>query len=195
MLLAGCCPVVLLALLWLLPLLVLLLLLVLLTPLGFACAALAARCVSSLVVAVGFCSANGGVGLAAAGAVAVAAVAGGLVLAAVVACGSASLFGTVLACGFVTSSSTVVIVSECGRLGRGAGCAARCRSSLAEALILLLVPWLGELLANNPMPGFFQPEGLSCRWSCCKSREPMTTTALCTSDAYDSECHPTHDFT
>ena len=53
---------------------------------GFACATLAARCVWSLAVAGGFCSAYGGVGLAAAGAVAVNAVPGGVGLAAVVRC-------------------------------------------------------------------------------------------------------------
>ena len=139
-------------------------------------------------VAGGFCSAIGGVGLAAAGAVAVAAVAGGLVVAAVVACDSGSLLGIVLAFGSGTSSSTLVLVSVCGRLGRGAGCAARCRSSLAAV-------WLDELFPKNESPDFFQREGFSSRWSCSKSREPMTTTALCVSDACSSWCHPTHDFT
>ena len=52
---------------------------------GFACATLAARCVSSLL-----CSSTGGVGFAAAGGVPLAAVAGGVVLAAVVVCGSST---------------------------------------------------------------------------------------------------------
>ena len=145
--------------------------------------------------AVAVAAVAGGVGFVAAGAVAVAAVAGGGGLTAGVLCGSGTLFGTVLACGSVFSSSPAVLVSGCGCLGQGAGCAARCRLSLAEALMLLLVTWLDELLSNNAMPGFSQPEGLSCRWSCCKSREPMTTTASCISDAHGLECHPTHDCT
>ena len=49
---------------------------------------LAARCVSSLL-----CSSTGGVGFAAAGGVPLAAVAGGVVLAAAVACGSSTFLG------------------------------------------------------------------------------------------------------
>ena len=102
--------------------------------------------------------------------------------------------GTALVCRTVPSSSTAVTVSVCDRLGRSAGCAARCTSSRAEALILLFVTWLDDFFLKNGMPGFFQAEGLLCRWSCSESREHMTTTASCTSDAHGLEFHPTYDF-
>ena len=79
------------------------------------------------------------------GAVAVPAVAGGGGLAAVVVCGSGMLCGIVLACGSVTSSSPAVLLPGWGRLRRGAGCAARYRLLLGEAVAVLLVTWLEEV--------------------------------------------------
>ena len=108
-----------------------------------------------LAAAGGIGSAIGAVGFAAGGAVAVAAFVGGLVHAGVVACNSGSVFGTVLVCGSVRSSSIAVLVREYGRLARDGSCGGSPGFLVAEESIPLMGIRLGELFGNNALPGFF----------------------------------------